>query len=197
MDDIYKRYNTQNVIYFYKADDQYGILSNMKGRLFLHISDIVFTSTEVLYQSLRYPHLPNLQKIILIEKSPLSAKRKSYQYIEKTREDWDYAKNNIMRLCLRLKILQCDAFKEKLLSTIGKEIVEISRKDQYWGAIKENEFLIGQNVLGRLLMELREEFIADKVVERLRYIIQKENKLTLLGKKIELEDIILFNKQLK
>lgn len=50
------------------------------------------------------------------------------------------------------------------MATRDRPIVEQSRKDDYWGAkvIDEvGETLVGQNILGRLLMELREVLKAD------------------------------------
>ena len=51
-----------------------------------------------------------------------------------------------------------------LLATRDQPIVEQSRKDDYWGAKladEAGETLIGQNILGRLLMELREKLKDD------------------------------------
>ena len=64
-----------------------------------------------------------------------------------------------MRWCLRVKLAQnWSAFTKLLLSTGAKAIVEESRKDDFWGAKAiDKSTLVGMNVLGRLLMELREE----------------------------------------
>jgi type I restriction enzyme S subunit len=64
-----------------------------------------------------------------------------------------------MRWCLRVKLAQNWAkFSELLLATGDRPIVEESRKDHFWGAKPADaQTLIGINVLGRLLMELREE----------------------------------------
>jgi hypothetical protein len=47
-------------------------------------------------------------------------------------------------------------FSELLLNTGDLPIVEQSRKDRFWGAVPVEGKLVGANVLGRLLMELRE-----------------------------------------
>jgi hypothetical protein len=50
-----------------------------------------------------------------------------------------------------------DTFSAVLRSTEGRSIVEESKKDAFWGAKPTDDgMLIGSNVLGRLLMELRE-----------------------------------------
>ena len=64
-----------------------------------------------------------------------------------------------MRWCLRVKLAQnWQNFAELLLTTEECPIVEESGKNDFWGAKPlENGTLVGRNVLGRLLMELREE----------------------------------------
>jgi hypothetical protein len=71
--------------------------------------------------------------------------------------DRDSVRVRIMRWCLRAKLMQ-NFVECLLLTTETKPIVEESRKDDFWG-VKPDEFgvLIGQNVLGRPLMELRED----------------------------------------
>ncbi|MBO1329430.1 NADAR family protein, partial [Acetobacter suratthaniensis] len=69
----------------------------------------------------------------------------------------------VMKWCLRVKLIEnWRNFSELLLSTGDRPIVEDSRKDSYWGATRqENDTLNGQNVLGRLLMELRKKLQED------------------------------------
>jgi type I restriction enzyme, S subunit len=64
-----------------------------------------------------------------------------------------------MRWCLRVKLAShWTIFSRLLLATGDKPIVEQSAKDDFWGAkVVDPETLQGMNVLGRLLMELREE----------------------------------------
>jgi hypothetical protein len=64
-----------------------------------------------------------------------------------------------MRWCLQVKLIQnWDKFSKLLLETGDLPIVEDSRKDDFWGAKPVNEeILTGANVLGRLLMQVREQ----------------------------------------
>jgi type I restriction enzyme S subunit len=77
-----------------------------------------------------------------------------------------------MRWCLRVKLAQNWAtFGRLLLSTGDRPIVEkkVRRKD-FWGATEQPDgTLVGMNVLGRLLMELREQLKGDEA-ESLRFI---------------------------
>lgn len=104
---------------------------------------------------MKFPENSEIQRKIAIEKSPMTAKRIAQSYSFKIRSDWEDVKVCAMRIALRIKTLECEEFYNLLLSTNSKEIVEISRKDDFWGTYIRGEQLIGKNVLGRLLMELR------------------------------------------
>lgn len=125
----------------------------------IKINNIQILSSEALYQAMRFPNYPEIQKEIILQKSPMTAKMKSKKYREYTRSDWEDIKLIIMRWCLRVKLIQnWDKFGSLLLSTKGKDIVEESNKDSFWGAIPSDKYLlVGVNALGRLLMELRDE----------------------------------------
>ena len=62
---------------------------------------------------------------------------------------------------LKVKLSQnYDKFSNALKETETKSIVELSNKDKDWAAVEiESNKLIGKNALGRLLMQLREEFV--------------------------------------
>jgi ribA/ribD-fused uncharacterized protein len=70
------------------------------------------------------------------------------------RQDWDGVKVDIMRQILRAKVAQHDYVQRKLLATGTRELVENSWRDDFWGWGPNQD---GQNMLGRLWMELREE----------------------------------------
>lgn len=147
----------------YKTKEDFGGLSNMAAGFPLQINGVRIRTTEALYQACRFPLLPHVQRDIIDQHSPMTAKMKSKPHRMQTRSDWDEIRFKVMRWCLRVKLAQnYGEFGELLLSTGDRPIVEQSRKDDYWGAIAEsNEILTGQNVLGRLLMELRERLKID------------------------------------
>lgn len=107
--------------------------------------------------------MPEVQKLIVSEISPMTAKMRSKPYRKNSREHWDDIRVPIMKWCLRVKLAQnWTTFGELLLETENKPIVEDSRKDEFWGAIKDRDGIFqGRNVLGRLLMELREKLKSD------------------------------------
>jgi type I restriction enzyme S subunit len=123
----------------------------------IRVNGIEIRTAEALYQACRFPRVPQVQRLIISEPSPMTAKMKSKPYRDEGRSDWNAVRVRVMRWCLRVKLAQnWEAFGQLLLQTHEMPIVEDSRKDDFWGAKRtENGVLTGRNVLGRLLMELR------------------------------------------
>lgn len=74
------------------------------------------------------------------------------------RPDWDAVKVDIMRELLRAKIDQHEYVRRKLLATGDRELVENSWRDDFWGWGPNRD---GQNMLGKLWMEVRTELRGD------------------------------------
>lgn len=154
-----RTYTRQESITFRKTAERFGGLSNMAGGYLLNINGVKILTSEALYQACRFPRLPEVQRQIIAERSPMTAKMRSKPYRDDSRPDWDIVRTKIMRWCLQVKLVQnWDKFSKLLLETGDLPIVEDSRKDDFWGAQPEDEeILVGANVLGRLLMQLREQ----------------------------------------
>ena len=130
----------------------------MAGGYPLQVDGTLCLTSEALYQACRFPHLPDVQRLILDQRSPMAAKMKSKHFRNDSRTDWETVKTDVMEWCLSAK-LACnwDRFSALLSSTQDKQIVEESRRDNFWGAIPRNtDELVGYNVLGQLLMDLRD-----------------------------------------
>ena len=164
-----RTYDREQCVTFLKTNTHFGALSNMAGGFPLSVSGIKIRTSEALYQACRFPHLPDVQRLIIEQRSPMTAKMKSKPYRKNSRQDWDQVRVKIMRWCLRVKLAQnWQTFSSLLLETGDRPIVEESRKDAFWGANPiDRRSLVGRNVLGRLLMELRE-------------VIKAQNENTLL-----------------
>jgi len=148
-------------ISFTKTHLPYGWLGNMFAAPITYQGQIWRTS-EALFQALRFEDV-TIREMIRNDKSPMGAKMISKRYKTKRivepmlREDIEN-----MRLCLRLKFDQHSELREKLLKTGDHIIFEDVKnrkgaRHKFWGAVLTNDWLDGQNMLGKLLMELREE----------------------------------------
>lgn len=76
-------------------------------------------------------------------------------------KDWDMVKISKMRNFLQQKFNNYDNFKQQLLETGDAILIEGNRwHDNYWGNCKcdKCKTIEGKNMLGRLLMEIRESF---------------------------------------
>lgn len=159
-----RTYLRAECVVVYKTKEDWGGLSNMAGGYSVTINGARILTSEALYQACRFPHLPSVQRDIIEQTSPMTAKMKSKPHRANSRKDWDEVRFKIMRWCLRVKLAQNHAeFGRLLLATRDRPIVEQSRKDDYWGAklSVDGTELIGENVLGRLLMGLRKQLLED------------------------------------
>ncbi|MBN1185367.1 MAG: NADAR family protein [Bacteroidales bacterium] len=155
-----RQYPKDSCIVFRKTKEKYGGLSNMASGFPICLGKIYLKSSEALYQSLRYPEFPNIQQEIILQRSPMTAKMISKKYYSFTRPDWESVKYNVMRICLELKLFQnWEKFSAILNETDNLPIVEFAPKGKVWGAIDKGTYYEGINALGRLLMELRKEFV--------------------------------------
>jgi type I restriction enzyme S subunit len=165
---------------------KFGGLSNMAAGFPLAVNDIPIRTAEALYQSCRFPHLPEIQHLIIRQASPMTAKMKSKPFRPHSRPDWERVRVKIMGWCLRVKLCQnWEGFSELLIGTGDRPIVEFSRKDDFWGAKPvAADLLCGTNALGRMLMALRDEV---KHEGRCRFIEVERPRLSyfrLYGKEI-------------
>jgi ribA/ribD-fused uncharacterized protein len=154
-----RSYSRRDVVVFHKTKERWGELSNMASGFRLIVCGRVWPSAEALYQACRFPDLPDVQQLIARQASAMAAKMRSKPHRGATREDWPQIRVRVMRWVLRVKLAQhMKRFGGVLIATGDAAIVERSSKDRYWGAIESTDGVLeGQNVLGRLLMELREE----------------------------------------
>jgi type I restriction enzyme S subunit len=155
-------YDRAQAIVFLKTHDEFGGLSNMAGGFPLFVNGISILTSEALYQACRFPHLPDVQNLIISQRSPMAAKMKSKPHRTESRPDWDQVRVPVMRWCLRVKLAQnWPRFSHLLKATGDKPIVEESQRDTFWGAKPANDqTLVGENRLGQLLVQLRKEIHA-------------------------------------
>jgi ribA/ribD-fused uncharacterized protein len=159
-------YRLTDCVIFCKTKETHGGLHNMAGGYPIKMGTVSVLTSEHLFQAMRFTEYPDIQRELLAIASPMTAKMFGRSHIEKTRADWQNVRVEIMEWCLDLKYLNNPkAFGDLLQATGKKLIVELSRKNAFWGAIPLHEgsgILRGQNVCGTLLWLLRR-----RVAERL------------------------------
>jgi ribA/ribD-fused uncharacterized protein len=90
--------------------------------------------------------------------SPVKAKRFGTQV--DLRSDWEEVKVEIMLEIVRAKFIQNVELKKRLSDTCSEEIMEGNTwHDNFWGVCECEKCggKIGKNILGRILMKVREE----------------------------------------
>ena len=107
---------------------------------------------------------PELAERVFSASTPEEAKRISTELgTQKDLTDWDNKKIDIMRKILLAKLDSCNLYRNVLLKSGDKILVE-STKDKFWGSnmshflVKTTDpiFYPGENQLGRLHMEIRD-----------------------------------------
>lgn len=140
-----------------------------------------FPCSENAYQAKKSSHLSNeeIAKYIGAEnlakyQLSLDAKKLGYRYfsiirpaeakkmgrIIPIRPDWETIKVDVMKDIVRLKFTQSSELRKHLLATENEELVEGNTwHDNFWGNCTCNNCcsIKGINMLGKILMEVREE----------------------------------------
>ena len=150
-------YKQADVVWFWKTKEANGAFSNMCGGYPIVVNGERWRTTEALYQACRFPHNPDIQRVIFDQKSPMTAKMKGKPHKHLTRSDWNESSFEIMYWCNVLKLaLHWDALKPLYDSTEDRPIVEYSNRGNFWAAKDQGDgTLVGHNHLGKVLMRVR------------------------------------------
>lgn len=142
----------KTVINFYSTKDAYGCFSNFAAYPF-RIGNKVWKTSEHYFQAQKFAGTEHEEELRHVA-SPMVVARMGRSRQRPLRKDWETAKDDIMREALRAKFTQHDELKKILLETGDAHLVEHTANDSYWGDGGDGH---GRNMLGQLLMELREE----------------------------------------
>ena len=138
-------------IKFYSVSDEYGEFSNF-AEFPITIKKKRWPTSEHYFQAQKFSDKAE-QELIRNANSPMMAARMGRDRKRKLRRDWESAKVNVMREALVAKFTQHNQLRLLLLSTADAKIIEHTENDDYWGDGGDGK---GRNMLGRLLMEVRE-----------------------------------------
>ena len=112
----------------------------------------IYPSSEHAYQAAKTTDLKD-REWICSSKSPAEAKKRGKEL--HIREDWDSVKVQIMEQILKSKFKNKE-LQQKLLDTGNAKLVEGNWwGDTFWGFCRGK----GENMLGQLLMKIREELV--------------------------------------
>jgi len=146
--------------------EQWGVLGNF-APIPLIVNGVSFSNSEQLFQMMKFSDKETLLSIYQSKGLPLKWVARKGEKNGLRRDDWGSIVIDVMKFCIQIKYEQSDEFRQELNNTVGFFIVEDQTnlktaksgklKDaDTWGVVREGEQYIGSNLLGRLLMELRD-----------------------------------------
>ena len=78
-------------------------------------------------------------------------------------DDWDAKKDAVMMTALRAKARKVPEFRQNLLDSGTRLLFETSPSNSYWGTARDRTGKIGKNMLGAMLMQIRDEINAGQL----------------------------------
>ncbi|WP_167958740.1 NADAR family protein [Anaerosporobacter faecicola] len=143
-------------IYFYKISDEYGCFSNFSHYGF-ELNGKWWMTSEHYFQAQKFHGTMYEEEIRLLD-NPMKVAEMGRNRDLPLREDWESVKDDIMRKAVLTKFQQNYDIRKILLATGDVLIVEKTTNDYYWGCGNKGD---GKNMLGHILMEVREILIED------------------------------------
>ena len=156
-----EHYPADKTAAFCKIDQEWGIFSNF-GHSSLMVGGVPFDTSERLFQVMKFKDEAS-RKAVYTKKGNPKMTAKHFEKEGLVRPDWGSIIVDAMKFCLMEKYQQCEEFRRELERSRGLFIVEDQttfqkKNPDTWGAklsVDGKEF-IGPNLMGRLLMELRD-----------------------------------------
>ena len=153
-------------VWFKKVAEEYGWMGNMAPYP-IKFDGKVWRTSEALFQSMRFDD-DSVKEIIRGEKSPMGAKMKAKknrdQMVVVPMSELDVEN---MRKCVKMKFDAHPQLKRQLMNTKDSFIYEDignrnGERHKFWGAKKLSESEgDGNNMMGKILMDLREEYLKE------------------------------------
>lgn len=144
--------DTDTQVFFYEQD--FYVLSNFSA-FQIEIEGKRFATSEHAYHWFKFRDTAPAVAV-MIEWAPSA--HDAFKIAEASRvhrrKDWNDVRAPIMRMILQKKVMQHEYVLRKLLATGERELIEDSWRDDFWGWGEKRD---GQNMLGKLWMEVRAE----------------------------------------
>lgn len=138
-------------IKFYRPRDPYGEFSNF-SRHPIKLDGHVWKTNEHYFQAQKYIGTIRYE-MIANAPTPREAANLGRDRSIPLRTDWEDVKDDVMRKCILEKFSAYPQLQTLLIDTEDQEIIEDSPVDYYWGCGLKGT---GKNMLGKILMEVRE-----------------------------------------
>ena len=164
----WNEYTADECIPIRKVKEQWGVLGNFYQTPLI-VKGVEFVSSEQLFQMMKFTDRETLLSIYHSRGLPLKWAAKKGEKDGLCREDWGRIIIDCMKFCLQIKYDQCEEFRTALNDTKGFRIVEDQTNGKTskqtgkvkpadsWGVVLTGDKYVGSNLLGRLLMELRDK----------------------------------------
>jgi ribA/ribD-fused uncharacterized protein len=159
-----ERYPAAETICIRKTTNDWGILGNFYQTPIV-VNGITFDCTERLFHimKLRPDATEGIKEMMEVKVGlgiKMHVKHLYKAHPEWFHDHWPSMMVDAMKYCLTLKYEQSEAFRKELERSKGKYIVEDEtfrkKNADTWGAVLQGSEYVGPNLLGRLLMELRD-----------------------------------------
>lgn len=152
-----ERYPADRCVCIRKVAEEWGVLGNF-ARIHLVVDGVTFKNSEQLFQLMKFKDEEPVKAVYHAANPKYTSK-----HWEKThrRHDWGAIIVDAMKFCLATKYEQSEDFRNALAQTVGMYIVEDQtsfpkKTADTWGTKLVGNEYVGPNLLGRLLMELRD-----------------------------------------
>ncbi len=143
-------------ILFYSTRDEFGAFSNF-SKHGVEMDGKWYRTAEHYFQSQKFEDSDYRERIRLAPTAKMAASLGRSRKVP-LRADWEEIKDGVMHDAVLTKFSTHDELRQLLLSTGTQAIIENAPGDYYWGCGKDGS---GQNKLGLILMEVREQLRAD------------------------------------
>jgi hypothetical protein len=141
---------TETQVFFFTA--AFYPLDNYSAHM-VNVWQKTFPTAEHAYHWKKFEHELKIANSIYIATSPEIAKQIADENKPRINDNWHSIKRDIMKEILTAKAEQHDDVREALRRTSGREIIENSPVDYFWGIGKDGN---GRNEIGKIWMEIRD-----------------------------------------
>lgn len=145
----------EKAIRFYNRDEPYYEFTNF-WVCNIRLDDRNWSTTEHYFQAQKFQGRWLAEEAIRLAPTPRDAFDIARRYDQLKRADWEDVKDDVMHRAVNAKFQQNKDLRLMLLRTGSAPLVEHTRNDNYWGDGLDGT---GKNMLGKLLMLVREEMM--------------------------------------